>query len=390
MSVVIRFFIVSILLFLVSCTDEKKTIKSVNSGTSEDFEALITLKEATRLEIEIDEFTPFRTYNMQYVNANDTAILIWENRPLNALEFYDMASKKLVKRIRLEKSGPLGIEGDLRGFEYISDDSIIVTNGRRYEFYLVNGKGASYKKYAVFPEDEEDISVPIVYDYRPLMVEYPYVYAVCKPDKDYNKPGWWDGDLLLKLNMETEGYQYILKGPEEYYDKVHGAFFSHHSMTKNDKEQIVISYPIDSYLEVFDMEKNTREWHYAGSKYFHDIPDWTMPDSNEDERFYIESNSYREILYDPWRQLYYRFAYRKVDFYDHQNRRVNWDYKIPSIIILNQDFTKIGECDLPKNTYYTRNTFVSPEGLYISINHNENKNADENKLSFQLFKPTYK
>jgi hypothetical protein len=189
--------------------------------------------------------------------------------------------------------------------------------------------------------------------------------------------------------METEGYQYILKGPEEYYDKVHGAFFSHHSMTKNNKGQIIISYPIDSEIEVFDLSKNVRERHYAGSQYFHKIPDWSTPDSNEDERFYIESDSYREILFDPWRLLYYRFAYRKVNYYDHQNKRVDWNYKIPSIIILDQDFKKIGECDLSVNTYYTRNTFVGPEGLYISINHNENKNADENKLSFQLFKPTY-
>jgi hypothetical protein len=157
----------------------------------------------------------------------------------------------------------------------------------------------------------------------------------------------------------------------------------------NNDSELIISFPIDSEIAVFDLKNSTTEWHYGGSKYFHEIPEWSAPDSNEDERFYIESDSYREVLFDPWKKLYYRFAYRKVNYFDENNMRVNWDYKNPSIVILDEDFRKIGEYDLPENTYYTRNNFVSPEGLYISINHDQNKDADENKISFQLFKPYY-
>jgi hypothetical protein len=380
----------TVLLFLVSCSTDKKNSTSVNSGSSKEFEETITFKQDSLLIIDIDEYTPFRTNNLQYIKSKDNQeILIWENRPINALEFYSLESGKIIKRIRLKKEGPQGIGGSLTGFEYISDDSIVVTNGKRYEFYLIDNQGNSYKRYNVYPDNKTDVSVPIVYDYRPVMVSYPYLYIVCKPDKDYNSPGWWNGNFLLKLDILTGEYNYFFKGPEDYYDKVHGAFFSHQSMTINDSGQIIISFPIDSNVAVLELSDEEVSMNYAGSKFFNQIPEWDQPASGESERFYIESNSYREILFDPWRKLYYRFAYRKVDYYDANKMRVNWNYKKPSIIILDKKLNKIGEYTLPEKTYYTRDAFVSPAGLYISINHDENKNADENKLSFQLLKPFY-
>lgn len=219
------------------------------------------------------------------------------------------------------------------------------------------------------------------------MYSYPNVFAVSKPDKDYNSEGWWDGNLLLKINLQNKEFEYLLNGPEKYFDKIHGAYFSHHSMVMNEDEEIIISYPIDSEIAIFNPENKNLNWYYGGSKHFHEIPDWSKPASGHSEKFYIESDSYREIIYDKWRDVYYRMAYRKVDYVDKNGLRVNWNYKLPSIIILDKDFKKIGEYDLPKNTYYTRNTFVGAKGLYISINHEENLDADENYLSFQLLEP---
>lgn len=388
-----KYLCVALLLtsLMTACnTNSSEKSEDTLDAESHTFKNRFTFKKGSIYQIEIDEYTPYRSMNSQLIVDNeDSMILLWENRAINAIEFYDLNQGVLQKRFRLKKDGPKGIGGPLRGFEFISEDSILVTNGKRYEFFLVNSKGEVYRKYNVFPEEEELISVPIVYDYRPIMVSGKNAFIVCKPDRDYSDTGWWDGDLLLKLNLENGDFEYVFQGPKIYYDLIYGAFFSHHSMVMNDDGKIIISYPMDSNIEVFDPASQTRTWYYAGSKYFQQIPDWDQPDSNEDERFYIESNSYREILFDKWRNVYYRFAYQKVDYFDKNNMRVNWNYKIPSIIILDSNFEKIGEYDLSQNTYFTRNTFVAPEGLFISINHAENSLSDEDILQFQLFKPKY-
>jgi hypothetical protein len=104
------------------------------------------------------------------------------------------------------------------------------------------------------------------------------------------------------------------------------------------------------------------------------------------EEFYVTSNSYRELAYDKENQLIYRLAYRKVDYSGPGGKNRTWDNKPPSIIILNSDFEKIGEVDLPVNTIYTRMFFTHDGKLYLSLNHPDN-NPSEDQMVFVGFKP---
>jgi hypothetical protein len=58
---------------------------------------------------------------------------------------------------------------------------------------------------------------------------------------------------------------------------------------------------------------------------------------------------------------------------------------LASIIIIDKNFRKIGELKLPQNKFLVSNAFVAKEGLYISNNHPENPQMQDNKLSFTLF-----
>ena len=125
----------------------------------------------------------------------------------------------------------------------------------------------------------------------------------------------------------------------------------------------------------------------AGSKYFEDILPWSKPDNERYEEFYVSSNSYRELAYDEERKILYRMAYRKVNYIGADGLRRNWDNKLPSVIILDEDFEKIGEVDLPQNIYYTRSYFTHEGKLYLSLNHPDN-NPSEDQMVFVGFKPT--
>ncbi|MDN3686370.1 hypothetical protein [Cyclobacterium jeungdonense] len=64
---------------------------------------------------------------------------------------------------------------------------------------------------------------------------------------------------------------------------------------------------------------------------------------------YVTSNSYRELAYDEEKQLLYLLAYQGVDYLGPNGQRRNWDNKHPSVIMINNDFEKVGEVDLPVN-----------------------------------------
>ena len=56
------------------------------------------------------------------------------------------------------------------------------------------------------------------------------------------------------------------------------------------------------------------------------------------------------------------------------------------VVILDKNFRKIGEVELPDNKHYFMNYFISERGLFISNSHPHNRDNNENQLSFTCYK----
>ncbi len=195
-------------------------------------------------------------------------------------------------------------------------------------------------------------------------------YVLTKVDTDYNGPGQWSGTMFMKIaNSVNEPIQYVFELPKFFNDFVHGAYFSHSSHGLADDRYLVFGIPFYNNILVYDLEKEELTEREAGSKYFGDALPWDSPNMDGHEEFYVTSNSYRELAYDEQNKLLYRLAYRKVDYIGPDGQRRNWDNKPPSVIMINSDFEKVGEVDLPKNTIYTRMYFTHNGKLYLSLNH---------------------
>lgn len=150
--------------------------------------------------------------------------------------------------------------------------------------------------------------------------------------------------------------------------------------------QLILGLPFYNDLFIYDMDSGSLKQSPAGSKHFGDAMPWDNPTSGMSESFYVPSNSYREMAYDEGAELLYRIAYQGVDYIGRDGLRRNWDNKLPSIIILDKGFEKVGEVDLPQNTYDTRSYFTYDSKLYLSLNHPEN-NPSEDRMVFVGFKP---
>jgi len=92
------------------------------------------------------------------------------------------------------------------------------------------------------------------------------------------------------------------------------------------------------------------------------------------------------LIYDKYRNVYYRFVFPKVDLPTNETDYAEiWQMGRTkfSIIILNDQFEVIGETLFPENVYVSTQYFIRKEGLYIGTSFPKNPNFDENTLSFQ-------
>ena len=95
-----------------------------------------------------------------------------------------------------------------------------------------------------------------------------------------------------------------------------------------------------------------------------------------------EQATYGNIVYDKYRDVYYRFAYPECEV-----NSTSFEYifcrKEFSIIILDNEFNIIGETLFPAGKYAPGLFFVNQDGLYLSLNNTENPEIGDDELVFQ-------
>ncbi|WP_439484231.1 DUF4221 family protein [Cyclobacterium plantarum] len=311
------------------------------------------------------------------------------NENTNELEFYALSKRGDDFKVQFDLDGPNAV-GQLKAFEMISDSTLLVASTYRIRLYVTDLEGNL--KNTIKTDDTGRKGKPYVqmfYTNRPLLhqKENDDFYVFTGVDTDYNGPGIWSGTMFMRISNDTnETIQHVFELPAYFNDFIHGAYFSDGSHILLEDRYLVLGIPFYNDMLIFDLEKNDLMSKPAGSKHFGDALPWENPNMDGHEEFYVTSNSYREVVYDEKNQLLYRLAYQGVDYIGPDGQRRNWDNKPPSVIMINSDFEKVGEVDLPLNTIYTRMYFTHDGKLYLSLNHPDN-NPSEDQMVFVGFKP---
>ena len=96
---------------------------------------------------------------------------------------------------------------------------------------------------------------------------------------------------------------------------------------------------------------------------------------------------YGNIIYDKYRNVYYRVAYPQKDYDMDENFVELWQSGRGefSIMILDEGLNVIGETLLPENKYRSDLMLLLEDGLYISTSHYKNTAFNEDRLEFQRF-----
>jgi FHS family L-fucose permease-like MFS transporter len=322
-----------------------------------------------------------------YTDPDGKEYLTFQNESKNEILFYDMETQNLSFTVGVEREGPNGV-GNFLGYRIHNPDSIFLTRSGKQEISIVD-RQAWLKDKIRYETTDDGYSLRQTYSlsnvYHPLVLlnGQLYIQPGCNRWAD-KKPLCAVIDLQTHSVRELPGLSYPTfpgadnrakaAGVEEYVSRIF------------DGKHFVYSFHFKEDIYVASIDHQTVSEIKIKSRYINNIGFYDDYGNVTFENL-CENPNYGNLLYDPYRNVYYRIAYPKTTI--EQGVRgvelMQYGRKNFSIIILDKDFRVIGETLFPDYTYNSTLMFIRKDGLYISSSHYLNPEYSDDVLSFQKF-----
>lgn len=356
--------ILTIVLVIFSCTTNNKNINQYHK-----IEPVGKLVHKKKISFPLDSTTTFLFHASEYNPASKIYSFLFNKKLL----LYSYDKQQLLKKIDVDLVNPTS-------YTVINQDSIIVLDYSENIVAFLNSNGDIYKKIKVVP------NIP----YYPFPVNKTAPIRINKNELIFwgNMGGEYVNEN--KNNRKIMGILNLMNYNTSYkvpYTSIYGKYnwggglFRWVYADYNSKiDSYIISLPAEHYLLVISENGDIQEKVYAGSNYIDFIQSLSKPktapiDADMRTKYFVESNSYANIIYDSYKDLYYRIAEQKCTYHN----AIGWKKRI-SIIILNSKFEKIGETpidDYDLNCRYAM--FVNEQGLHIP------QESSDNTLCFNIY-----
>jgi len=369
------------------------------AGCSPKPEELYSVKlvHSGDLEFPLDNYSSlFSTCIKMFIEDGDEHLYVL-NAITNSINIYNLKDTTSLEVLTFEESGPEGT-GKIDGFDVHSRDSIFLISSSSYKASIVSMREKDTVITTIKLIDKnQDINYTAYSDYQSSIFKYKndiYIHSTPFSDPLKTKP-FQVGNSMLKVNLKTSEISNLNTFSEAYDGLWPSGFFKRYSSLPTDANRVIFSFPIDNNIQVYDLTSKESINHKASSVHFDEIKEYDLSlykDNTENfKKHYINEGHYGQIFYDKFRNVYYRFAYIP-DYVGIQNNDPRVETKIPSVIILNESFEKIGEQKLEKYEFLPIMSFVGKEGLYINqprILDRETWEIQEDVFRFVLFKLDY-
>lgn len=326
--------------------------------------------------------------NIRYFSNKGREYLAVQNA-YKGLSIYGLDNGSLIKDIFPQIEGPDGIDSPMAGFDIVNFDTIfLLTDGIRDRMVIIDS-GAHIIKKIKF-----DISYQPYFPLTNLWSSYGQtvncdgkkmiIGSVCMDTEDSFTDNHKQNIAYCYDTDADSVYSYPLKFPDLMKQKMPIVYSEANVLIHNNK--VVLSYSLGH--QVF-ASTNDGVWttYVLKSKYVNKSFDSGFGnDVLESMRNFVESPYYLSLVYDKYRNVYYRFVYPGIDVTRQDDVMKLGEFRrVFSVMIIDEDFNVLGETLMPENTYNSNMFFINEAGLWISTNHPENPDFDEDAINFQLF-----
>ena len=329
-------------------------------------------------------------YLYPFTDRQGKEYLSFLNYRTNQILFYDLNTCDFLFKVDLDKEGPNGLS-IVSGY-YIKDfDNMYVSTYIYSGLIKVDTTKRIIQKIPYGTTKEEYKIVP---SYTPS--SHPYVPPIFIGSKLYITQMAADHIYPASKTPVTVSID-TLTHECETMPFTYGDIFTTEQLSTREtacsrifnNNQFIYSFQIDENIYVASIDHETIRKINIKSKYINNIPNDKIPvDFNQGAKQNLEVARYGDLIYDPYRKVYYRLAYPDTELENtiQWRGRAVYGRKKFSIIILDQNFNIIGETLFPENIYNSYVFFVDKEGLYMSRDYQMNYEQSENYMTFELFK----
>ncbi|WP_339704285.1 DUF4221 family protein [Algoriphagus aquimarinus] len=376
---VYSFLLFCALSFLQSCSSDSDGVTTPQKLVSDG--QLVSLPIDSQTSNVSNGLVPFSTDRNWLFNVNYTN---------NEIQLYDLDSKTLEKRMVFDVEGPEGV-GYVSGIHVEGLNRVYLFGYPMRNLYLTDTSAEIKEKFnyetplgytAAFVHNAHYNYTPILSGNK-LLVNTKFEANLREVSDDMLSAK----KLSYTIDLKSSQIDLLpITWPEGY--NASGPKLLDFSMASNG-ENLVYSLAADHNLYVADLEGNLIKTVDAKSQFV----DQGFPSFNEGTdrfntmKYVFASDRYERILYDEYRGVFYRFVFPKVEVKNEEE--INQLRRFPrnfAVMILDKDLNVLGETLMPENTYYPGNSFVSKNGLFISISHPDNPSNQEDLMSFEVFK----
>lgn len=372
-------------LFYTSCNKSKFDHSTSNEGS-------VYLKDSLILKLDSKSSYDFSYFDLGVIEEKEKLIIL--NRINSSVDFYDLNSGELESRFIIQQDGPSQLR-DAQGLLFHNQDSIFVfTSFLRSKFGLfnMNGELKSYFK----PKTHSDNLLDQLHNHSSsptvptIFLNGKLFFSQLTLGNPAGNPAFSDShEPEFVYHLENDSIEQIssLKMPLEFRGKTLPVSFTFQSKALNESNDFVFSWFGSDSIYVYDSKYIFKSKHLAKSLLSNGIEKTSLPLSQEDSnRLVLSQTHYPRLIYDPYRQLYYRFThirrtYDPNELIDHKSIHKN-----PfSIIVFDLNFVKLDEVIFPSKTYNLYQAFVAKEGLYLPLTNPFFSKIDENVVKYEIF-----
>ena len=361
---------------------------SACGNTSDSETTEVSLKKAGTLELPLDDRTSYQTPHVSYYvdsfSSPKIPYLVFLERNLPAIHFFDLENRILSFSVPLKVEGPESV-GRPNGLKVLNLDSIFVVSGYDRKISIINHKGKLLYSCSLIQDGRlpgSHSGMPLSHTTNPLNDYGDKLILNVAPDRSPWIPEYYEAPSMITFDVETCTIDYFNNYPNAMRGKVWGSRGMSYSTTRNNKDQLVSSYSSDHFVQVMELSDFSQNEYLAKSNYFDELEPHKNPGVDTNREYVFTTPSYGAIIFDPYRSVYYRLARHGVSEF---NQELEFHDQSFSIIILDQDFNTLGETLFPGERYVSSQYFLTEEGLYLSTNNDSNPELREDILSFDLF-----
>jgi len=357
-------------LIIASCTHTVK-IKNVNEGKLKPTHYLALHGEK---KIHLDyETAPNPPYMQMIDDASGNRILTFLNPYKNAIYFYDYEEGVFIRDLVYDKQGPNGIP-HIGGYYIKNMDSTYLFN-RPIEIALSDGAGLVKQRISL-NDNRKDNEWAYYYPGYDLSTVNPIAEAQGKLIMTGMK-GFSITDSLIDkfrftacIDMKSEDIEFIHTYPKELYGSNvnwQDPCYMQGYRAFSPSGEWLYSFPVSHDVYIAQADAKGYKTQYAGSNYAKTIRSIDDDrDRTPDELIlinFLEQDLYTALLYDPYRNVYYRFMLQGIP-----NATVKTPVKEKRIvvIIMDEKMNYMGETVIGSGEEWNwKNSFVTSEGLVI-------------------------